>query len=183
MKLIATIGLLVVILVPGVAHATPLVATWGWIGLYGVDTWADFGGEEFSVFVSQPSSFISNPFTIAIGMNGMDGDGGLIHLYFGWGEVYGAICSSYALGIGETCGSMTLAYDPLATLPAPFTLTGHLNVGDGFDFVGQGTVRAGTPNPYPWLRYTVPEPSTLLLVIASLGALGALHGTRRGASR
>jgi len=89
--------------------------------------------------------------------------------------------------------------DPSST--APFTATGHLfvdNVAAGlvldFDFVGQGTVeRCGPLNSprcigfggeaftytfSPMPLSSVPEPPTLLLVMASLGALGALN--RRG---
>ena len=67
----------------------------------------------------------------------------------------------------------------------PFTAAGHLNVGDGFDFVGQGLL-TGTVNRVvdvdnsPVLRYTfsVPEPPTLLLVVASFGTLVVLFSAR-----
>jgi len=64
---------------------------------------------------------------------------------------------------------------------APFTATGHLNVGDGFDFAGQGIVQITwcplCPNSaIPNARYVfaVAEPPTLFLVVAALVPLGAL---------
>ena len=102
------------------------------------------------------------------------------------------------------CGDVSLTPDflPAPSSTAPFTATGHLvvNIGAGgpccniFDFVGQGTVeRCGPPDSprcigFEGLAFTytfspppplVPEPPTLLLVMASLGALGALNRSGR----
>ena len=93
------------------------------------------------------------------------------------------------------CGGITLASQPLTLPPAGwpanvpftdsalFTATGHLNVGEGFDVQGWGTV-VGTICPLcevassTNVRYTfsVAEPSTLLLLA---GGIVALVGTRR----
>jgi hypothetical protein len=108
--------------------------------------------------------------------------------------------------ISPTCGAITLIADfaPAPSFTSPFTATGHLVIGlvvgpqfdpgTTFDLVGQGTVeRCGPPDsprcigagslvfeftfsPPPPL---VPEPPTLLLVMASLGALGALNRSGR----
>ena len=67
---------------------------------------------------------------------------------------------------------------PIGTtiLDVPMTVAGHLNVGPGYDVVGQGTVDGvydGTAIPY-LLRYhvaAVPEPSTLGLLVTGLGLM------------
>jgi len=75
---------------------------------------------------------------------------------------------------------------PLGTmiLDIPMTVAGHLNVGPGYDFVGQGTVDGvydGTSTAY-LLRYhvaAVPDPSTLGLVATGLGLMACAWGRRQ----
>jgi PEP-CTERM motif-containing protein len=60
----------------------------------------------------------------------------------------------------------------------PFTATGHINVGDGFDIVGQGFVTlTSCPGcdfgfPTASFDFVVPEPSTLMLTSIGLGVVG-----------
>ncbi len=195
MKLIATIGLLIVILVPGVTHAT-LVVTEGKVSLEVTDSLAIFGdnlsgdwedgwwGVELSWPYQQPAD--DGTLTMQIQGNAS-----------AW--VDGTGCSAVRFPGGPlpepapSCGVFTLtpAPPPVESLPVPFTATGHLNVGDGFDFVGQGVIERGcllplgcTPGPGRplWVyRFTVPEPSTLLLLGTSLGALAILQRRKRAA--
>jgi hypothetical protein len=81
---------------------------------------------------------------------------------------------------------------PFFTASAPFTATGSFLVGSNvFDFVGKGIVTATwcvdpadflCTNASPIVGYgftvSVPEPPTLLLTVAALGALGALFSVR-----
>jgi hypothetical protein len=190
------------ILVSDAAHAAPLTATDGFISLFPSDRFADFSGEGFSVHMISP--FGEPPFpvfgagivSIATGFDAFGG--GSIDV-----QVDGASCTAPVPSLG--CGMMTLTSPRLQLPPAdwppgvnfvataPFTAAGFLNVGGGFDFVGQGFVE-GVPFCFndqapcgafgfsegSVLHYTfsVSEPPTLVLVVAALGVFGVLFGVR-----
>ncbi len=181
--LLVAIALAAVTGLASAAHATP-IATDGFVNLYPADISASFDGDGFSVSVTLPFSFSGGPgssITIPLGSS----FGGNANV-----EVDGTVCGAPPL---PTCGVFTLTTEPFASLPAPFTATGHLNVGDGFDFVGQGVVEPGCGPGFGlpacnigtpiWVyRFTVPEPSTFLLLGTSLGALAILHRQRAARS-
>jgi hypothetical protein len=98
------------------------------------------------------------------------------------------------------CGTLTFSSpvpfesgpfsEPYVTAPVPFTLSGHLNVGPGYDVVGQGTlvglycihtICEGSYASAAALRYTftVPEPSTLGLVATGLGLMACAWRRRQ----
>jgi hypothetical protein len=205
---IAAIGLAAVALLTGIAHATPLVVTDGVVALYPVDTFASFSGDGFSVGVGYPFPFFSpsGSVTVPIGTGcvpGLPCAGGIVNV-----QVDGAgSCNIFSFTCGAiTLTVDPLAILP-APFTAPFTATGHLVIGQvvgpppepgtTFDLVGQGTVEhvsCGTASNSPVCSqsdpifvYTfsavpfssVPEPPTLLLVMASIGALGALNRSGR----
>jgi len=113
------------------------------------------------------------------------------------------VCSSIGDAVfppDPSCGTITLT-SPVLPSPPPdwppnldFIATGPFTatvVGDGFDLAGQGVVVAGfcrsstefpcnTGVTFPPIVYTfsVSEPPTLLLVVASFGALGVLFSAR-----
>jgi hypothetical protein len=88
-------------------------------------------------------------------------------------------------GVGKICGFVSMVNSPFVLPPdfdfrhydlsAPFTATGHLDVGDGFDLIGAGFLRVEacfTCGPIPFQRSTytfvAPEPSTWLLLASGL---------------
>jgi hypothetical protein len=119
-------------------------------------------------------------------------------------DVGGVECFSTSVH-DPPCGTMTLmTSEGLPPRPAdwpvtedfvstvPFTAIGHLDVGGGFDIVGDG-ILAGTvcgrnttcdTFTTPILRhaFSVPEASTLLLLVTSLGVLVVLQRQRAARS-
>jgi hypothetical protein len=114
--------------------------------------------------------------------------------------VHGDTCSYLSPTVGfVNCGFISIVaaqpiappppdlQGPFVTPPVPFTATGHLNVGSGYDIVGQGEVVGiycsvmlnGSCVPptrsVPALAYgfsaAVPEPSTLPLLVTGLGLM------------
>jgi hypothetical protein len=196
-KTIAVVVLVVVTVLTGAAHATSLTVTEGSVTDYTTDLFARFSGDGFSVLMSAPFGFGAFGGIITIGFGA---DSGFFRIVVG-----GLSC----VGPPGNCGFVTLTSPHLATPPpdwphnvnfivaAPFTATGHLNVGDGFDLVGQGMLEgilcfdfsqspcnepgfeSGKVSRYTFSATAVPEPSTLLLVVAALGALGALQRSVR----
>ena len=102
------------------------------------------------------------------------------------------------------CGTLTFSSpvpfesgpfsEPYVTAPVPFTLSGHLNVGPGYDVVGQGTlvglycihtVCEGSYASAAALRYTfaVPEPTTLTLLFGGVVALMAVGSATKDRPR
>jgi len=173
--------LAVATLLTAVAHADTLTITSGGAGFNPNIIGANFAGDGFSGFLiddfGMPSLSSSSPPSGAFSMT----------LNFGpfWPARLASVQvgSAFCLTVGSidtNCGSLALTTSGLAGLgaTAPFTATGHLNVGDGFDLVGQGTVGAfpycqtgpGCSNPAVLLNYTfsapVPAPSSLLLLAA-----------------
>jgi hypothetical protein len=168
------------------AHAVPLTVTRGSVlSIDGFinDSFFDFGGDGFSASGSAP---------------GISSDGGSYGIAF---------TNPFEVIVGDLvcvpprqdCGSMTLTHPRLGPPPddvpffessARFTATGFISVDDkSFDFVGHGGVTATwcvgntlCDNGSPIMSYeftvSVPEPPTLLLVVASFGMLGALFGAR-----
>jgi hypothetical protein len=81
---------------------------------------------------------------------------------------------------------LTSAYE----VTVPFTATGHLNVGDGYELVGSGLLHfeycpgacGGLVNPTASYIFATPEPSTLLLgsVALTMAVLARVRHLRRG---
>jgi hypothetical protein len=182
-----------VMLLTGAAHATTLVATQGFLVTMGLDSAAIFSGDGFSVFMSHPYGFPNGNFTTTMNVVPLDDQATV--------QVGGLVCD--AITVGSTCGSITVTNAPLTPRPADwpagvnysawteFSAIGHLNVGEGFDVVGQGLL-VGTDcfdfsqppcvslSGSPVLLYTfsVAEPPTLLLIVAAFGVLGTLFSAR-----
>jgi hypothetical protein len=201
-KIISALLLAAVTAVTGTAHATRLTITDGNVLFYQVDTSANFSGDGFSVsmFSGTGSDDIFSPFTgpasITIGLPICCGGA---HV-----DVGGVECFSTSVH-DPPCGTMTLmTSEGLPPRPAdwpvtedfvstvPFTAMGHLDVGGGFDIVGHG-ILAGTvcgrnttcdAFTTPILRhgFSVPEASTLLLLVTSLGVLVVLQCQRAARS-
>jgi len=110
---------------------------------------------------------------------------------------WGFIGGGFQLG---NCGFLTLiSSTPILTNPTPgeafitdpihFVAAGHVNVGTGYDVFGSGSVTAAyctsltcsDSNPRQTWVFSVPEPSTFLLLLTGLSAL-ALR-LRRGLHR
>jgi len=196
------ISALLLAAVTGTAHATTLTITDGNVLFYQVDTSANFSGDGFSVsmFSGTGSSDIFSPFTGPASITiGLPICCGAAHV-----DVGGVECFSTSVP-DPPCGTMTLmTSEGLPPRPAdwpvtedfvstvPFTAMGHLDVGGGFDIVGhgilEGTVcgRNTTCDTFttPILRYafSVPEASTLLLLVTSLGVLVVLQRQRAARS-
>jgi hypothetical protein len=189
----------------GVAWAVPVgTVTGGSIVLFDLDTVMSFGGDGFSVEQSDGKSQGRLPFS--------GPPGSLISETVSFDSSFGSVSvrvgTTVCEGVGDdppaaaSCGTMTLANFGLPPPPAdlllenysasgPFIASGHLDVGEGLDIVGQGTVteavcfnntvapcdRAGFFISYVFFSppTSVSEPATLLLTLAALGVLvGAL---------
>jgi hypothetical protein len=192
-KILVLLVFAVVVFVTGFAQAAPLTVTEGGLSLFLFDRDGSFSGDGFSV-----------QFSAGDGVDTLQAFGtGIVSIAVGFinsvVEVEGSSCSGDPLG--DPCGFITLTSPRLPPRPGDFfppddetytaktlfTATGQLFVGGGFDFAGQGTLTGivcglnstGCPDS-PILRYTftVSEPPTLLLVVASFGTLGALFSAR-----
>ena len=120
----------------------------------------------------------------------------------GFVTVHNDICSYGPSPFGGVnfCGSLIITTteglgprpdDPTTpVVPVPFTATGHLNVGPGYDVVGQGEVfwkwnclgPCGGFVANLGLTFTAPEPSTLMLLVSGLALMVCawfIHTRRR----
>jgi hypothetical protein len=205
-QIAAVIALVGIVVLTGVAHATTLTVSQGSVDIGGTDTFATFSGDGFSVSLTYPYA-VSGKFGGSITVPLAVGLGGGITI-----QVDGTSCTQSSTP--PCAGSMTLE-SPLLPKPppdwpnnvnfittAPFTATGFFNVGGGeFDFVGQGTLTGfvcfnfrqfpcsfgALPGPTNSLyAFSIPEPSALLLLVTSLGVLGArprwVHSRRPGSA-
>jgi hypothetical protein len=183
MRKIAAVLLIamVTVLTGKAAHAVPLPITGGFIDVrFSGDSFARFGGDGFSVEIGATIPFVG-PGTLNLGGE----------LFFGFVQVVvgNETCSFPTLEPSFTCGFITLNHPPLPTgsqtsFSAPFTASGHLNVGGGFDFVGQGIVVSDfrCPGVFPEFctvigyGFSVPvtEPPSLLLLVAGALAIAGL---------
>jgi hypothetical protein len=173
-----------------IAHATTLTVTSGGAGFNQNTGSVAFSGDGFSVsiidsFGMPQLAFPFFPFVPVVGMSFSQ-----YPARFGSVQVGSESCSLSA-GVPQdfSCGFVTFTGSAPLTgfgATAPFTASGHLNVGEGFDFVGEGVVRAGQycatgPCTDPGLSLSwgfaapVPEPSSLpLLATAALVVAGRL---------
>jgi PEP-CTERM motif len=110
--------------------------------------------------------------------------------------VGGAVCEDVFFEF-RSCGELTFTTPRPPTIDftrddtqsVPFTVTGHLDVGDGFDLVGRGVLEAifcldtcpqlpgeggGLVTHYRFTQ-SVPEPATVMLLAAGLGAVIGLR--------
>jgi len=89
------------------------------------------------------------------------------------------------LSVFASCGQLTISAPAIplservlgaSTAPVPFTATGHLNVGPGYDVVGQGTVTAtyNTSVSLPDFHYTFAAESSPVLAVPELSILRRL---------
>jgi hypothetical protein len=191
-KIVVALVFGVVSVLTSTAHGTMLTITDGEIFVGGLDTVGFFSGDGFEVSIQRPFTSagfpgpIFGPASITVLLNG------------GGASVDGSTLNCID-PFSLDCGQITLfTSQGLPPLPddwprdltfvstAPFIAMGHLGVSDGFDLVGQG-VLVGTiwcgldcSYPSPSLRYefSVPEPSTLLLLVAALVSLCSLHRLR-----
>jgi hypothetical protein len=182
MKALAPAVLLAVMMVfPGAAHATPLRITEG--GVFFEHEFGGgglFSGHNFSVWFQYGTSVIA-PENIW----GVETFIGHVPLFGGHGDavaqVGGDVC--VASELDERCGSITFTSRGLPPLPSPpvtpfrasvpFTATGHLTVGPGYDIVGRGMLTAcfgsecsGGGNStigYGFTAFAVDEPADALL--------------------
>jgi hypothetical protein len=180
---LATALVVVTILIgPRAAHATPLTVTTGSISFLDLDKLGSFSGDGFSV------DFPNNDFAISTD-----------YLFTGNPTSVTFTLWNANVDVGSDqcvtdCGTFTLTSGGMAPMPADwpvdqnyyastsFTMTGHLNVGPGYDIVGQGVVdgvQFGLVTQHPFgtaglvqYTFTTPEPSTLLLALVGLGACG-----------
>lgn len=209
-KIVAVLVFAMVTVLNGAAHAALFTITEGSMTFGPLDTLGDFSGDN--VFMS-----FSVAMSSGTGLDTSEAFGVGIFSIMGrpLGDEMGGATVTVLIGqMGETscininspipCGTISFTSPKLETRPAdwpstvdfsataPFTATGHFNLGDGnaFDFGGQGTLTGtvcsgNSPGSLcnlgsPVLQYTfsVPEPPTLLLVVASFGMLGALFSAR-----
>ena len=187
-------------LLTATAHATTLTVTEGDLTLFGTDKFAGFSGDGFSVHMISPfgvntgQAFGVGIASITVGFPG--GDSGSLTVQVG--------ASSCTFPFSLDCGTITVTSPRLESRPAdwpinvpfiataPFFATGHLNVGDGFDFVGQGVLTGvicfiDCPPGFfalggPGLEYTfgVPEPPSLLLLAGAVLAIAGMIPIVRG---
>jgi hypothetical protein len=203
MPVVPLLLLAVIAVLPAAAQATPLTITTGGLTYSPFTRGAAFLGDDFGVLMSETSgistvdAFGVDTFILSQSFNGA---AGFANVFVG-----AALCS----GPPDDCGTITLTSRGLPPLPTnwpmntpfiarvPFTATGHLNVGGGFDIVGRGVLTgihcftrddfASCPSETPRLIYgfqsfTVAEPPTALLPIAGvmvLVAMIAVHRRRR----
>jgi hypothetical protein len=200
-KIVAAIVFAAVTVLTGSAHATPSTITFGEILGFGsaLDTVYDFGGAD-----SEGVGFGARGITLGVVPLEVYGSGVNSIPLEGTNELsVGEVTCFGTTGPGgpdpQCFGFIQLTNTPITPAPdfndpmaftvgsAPFTATGHLNVGDRVDFVGQGVVEStfcgGPPNcpRFEWVvryTFTVDEAPTLFLTLASLGALGALFSVR-----
>jgi hypothetical protein len=189
-KIAAVLVFALVTVLTGSAYATTLTVEEGRITLWGMDRGFNFSGDGFSVFLVSPSGA-----NISLVM-GVEGSASITTFFDVPGSAFVSVgqsaCTQFSFPDPKqmNCGAITLTSPGLPIPPlggvtesVAFTATGHFNVGDGYDFVGQGTVNATFDPNFgfgPALQYTfsVAEPPTLLLVVASFGALGVLFSAR-----
>jgi len=126
----------------GIAHATPLVVTDGKVTFYFLDTSAFFSGDGFSAFAGYTTPLFSGTVssTVPIGFRFSCVPGAPCVEFAGpfFAQVDGEEpCSRFNLAVSHTCGAITVKSDflPAPGFTAPFTATGLLNVGAGFDLV------------------------------------------------
>jgi len=171
MKTILLAALAVVAMLSGTADAVTLEATSGTVLAFAQDSVINIGGDNWSLASTAPfgdvtltSAFVFNPTFIVDGVNLSP------PLSF---DIVGVL-------------SMTLAEQPPLLFVDPFvttfTMTGFVNLGGGFDLIGQGTVVVDPPpgggSRHATYTFVAAEPSTLLLFGVGVGVLLTRH--RRG---
>jgi hypothetical protein len=205
MRIFAALVLLAVMTcIPREAQATPLTITGGGLFYTPFESAAGFAGDDFAVFMSGAAgiatweAFGVDTFTVSQDFHGALGSASV--------QVGTATCS----GPPDDCGTITLASRGLPSIPVnwptnvpfvarvPFTATGHLNVGNGFDIVGRGILTGihcssgddfqpcdpDTPQLfYSFHSVTVPEPPHALQPVAAAIVMAGMLVVHRRQSR
>jgi hypothetical protein len=195
MKIAAALVLALVVVLTGAAHAVPLRITQGEIVSIEVatDTFLSFAGDGFAADAVCLGCNTVTAGDLSSGRALVSGTATLT------GVRVGALTCDALM---DDCGAfLQLTNTPIPTPDdpitertvrlAPFTAIGQLFVsGETFDVVGRGIVGAtwcpqggcGPGGNFPFLNvgytFSVDEPPTLLLVVASFGVLGALVSAR-----
>jgi hypothetical protein len=203
-KITTVLVFAMVMILTAVAHAEALYITDGTLVLEGLDSFGRFSGDGFS-------GGFSIPFGVSVGFafgTGTDPVSFLRPLGAGSGFASVIVGNANCTVLPSfSCGTITVTSLPMPLPPnndwlfdpngfsvfTPFTATGHLNVGSGFDLVGQGTLEGLFCNPqvgcpqfgglagfttliYRFSAAPVAEPPTRLL--AAFGLFGALFIAR-----
>src|SRR5262245_47769418 len=164
--------LLAVLLAAPPAHADLLMVSSG-IGIFdwGGENIVGFGGEGWSVSYRSLSGG-----GLPQGSDGVLGGPSTAGMI----DAFGDHCA-WTFDSSASCGGGRFLFQapgypvgvffPPGTIVSnvPATLTGHLNIGPGYDFTGTGTLTAIYRGSQPDLRFAiVPEPSTLTLVLGGI---------------
>ena len=203
------IALMVVLLsvsvMPNASQATLIIRGGSIVSaLDPVDTIYSFGGDGFSV-AGVNQNTIAGPLNVSVaGVGGVSigAEGPPLCPPFcaPHNVVVDGVGTCDGDGAGKTCGFISMFNPPFVLPPdfdfrhfdlsAPFTATGHLDVGDGFDIIGAGFLRIEMcficgPVPFRQWTYTfvAPEPSTWLLLASGLMLLIAGTSVRRSHRR
>jgi len=203
MKLLQALALLTCTLCFGISTANALIITDGGFESFLDTSFGSVSGDGFAIAYQSFNNFglgsiqqldflASSEFSTTSGQITVGQD------ICRWGFIGGAFQQ-------RDCGFLTLiSSTPLLTNPTPgqafitdpihFVAAGHLNVGTGYDIFGSGSLTAEyclvvdcsispnfNSNPVQRWVFSVPEPSTFLLLLTGLSAL-ALR-LRRGLHR
>ena len=166
-----------VMLLTAPAHALPLQLTQGAFVSLPIDAFGDASEDGVRVIFSQTFGFFDSsaafePNTATVYLREPTA--------FAFVTVGNESCSAIP-GAGD-CGFINLSSPGFTetTLTAPFIATGHLNVGAGFDVVGQGILTGsaclvgafpcGVDTAVAAYTFNMPESPTVLLLVASFVA-------------
>jgi len=178
--------LLALLLFANTADATTLEITSGLIrhqfsGIAVVDAAISGPGFSASMFDDDHISFFSQP-SGGISFSHIPGNS-IVDMH-ALVTVGSDTCGGFGQNNFYFCGNLSISAPDIpfservpgaSSPPLPFTATGHFNVGPGYDVVGQGTVIStynfSVTSPDFLYSFTVPEPSTLVLLVSGLALI------------